>query len=38
VLAGSEREVGRRPKAEVAAAILDEVAALRSRGTVEAGQ
>jgi phosphopantothenoylcysteine decarboxylase / phosphopantothenate---cysteine ligase len=38
VLAGSEREVGRRPKPEVAAAILDEVAALRSRGTVEAGQ
>jgi phosphopantothenoylcysteine decarboxylase/phosphopantothenate--cysteine ligase len=37
VLAGGEREVGRRPKAEVAAAILDEVAALRARGTVEAG-
>jgi phosphopantothenoylcysteine decarboxylase/phosphopantothenate--cysteine ligase len=37
VLADGEREVGRRPKAEVAAAILDEVAALRARGTVEAG-
>ncbi len=36
VLADGEREVGRRPKAEVAAAILDEVAALRARGTVEA--
>jgi phosphopantothenoylcysteine decarboxylase/phosphopantothenate--cysteine ligase len=38
VLAEAEHEVGRRPKTEVAAAILDEVAALRSRGTVEAGQ
>lgn len=38
VLADGEREVGRRPKPEVAAAVLDEVEALRSRGTVEAGQ
>jgi phosphopantothenoylcysteine decarboxylase / phosphopantothenate---cysteine ligase len=38
VLADGQRAVGRRPKAEVAAAILDEVAALRARGTVEAGQ
>ena len=30
VLAGGEREVGRAPKAEVAAAILDEVERLRS--------
>jgi phosphopantothenoylcysteine decarboxylase/phosphopantothenate--cysteine ligase len=30
VLAAGEREVGRRPKAEVAAAILDEVEHLRS--------
>jgi hypothetical protein len=37
VLPDGEREVGRRPKAEVAAAILDEVEALRARGTVEAG-
>jgi phosphopantothenoylcysteine decarboxylase/phosphopantothenate--cysteine ligase len=34
---GGRREVGRRPKSEVAAAILDEVEALRLRGTVEAG-
>ncbi len=31
VLADGEREVGRRPKAEVAAAILDEVERLRAR-------
>jgi phosphopantothenoylcysteine decarboxylase/phosphopantothenate--cysteine ligase len=31
VLADGEREVGRRPKAEVAAAILDEVERLRTR-------
>jgi phosphopantothenoylcysteine decarboxylase / phosphopantothenate---cysteine ligase len=31
VLANGEREVGRRPKAEVAAAILDEVERLRTR-------
>jgi phosphopantothenoylcysteine decarboxylase/phosphopantothenate--cysteine ligase len=37
VLADGEREVGRRTKAGVAAAILDEVEALRARGTVEAG-
>jgi phosphopantothenoylcysteine decarboxylase/phosphopantothenate--cysteine ligase len=37
VLPDGERDVGRRPKAEVAAAILDEVEALRARGTVEAG-
>ena len=37
VLAEGEREVGLRPKEEVAAAILDEVEALRARGTVEAG-
>ncbi len=30
VLGEGEREVGRRPKAEVAAAILDEVERLRS--------
>jgi phosphopantothenoylcysteine synthetase/decarboxylase len=30
VLADGEREVGRRPKAEVAAAILDEVERLRT--------
>ena len=37
VLADGEREVGRRPKAEVAAAVLEEVERLRARGTVEAG-
>ena len=37
VLAEGRREVGLRPKEEVAAAILDEVEALRARGTVEAG-
>ena len=37
VLADGRRDVGMRPKPEVAAAILDEVEALRSRGTVEAG-
>ena len=37
VLADGEREVGRRPKPEVAAAVLDEVESLRARGTVEAG-
>ena len=31
VLAGGEREVGRRPKAEVAAAILDEVERFRTK-------
>jgi phosphopantothenoylcysteine decarboxylase/phosphopantothenate--cysteine ligase len=30
VLAGGEREVGRRPKTDVAAAVLDEVESLRS--------
>ena len=42
VFAEGEREVGRRPKAEVAAAILDEVERLRTRAsgptTVERGQ
>ena len=42
VLADGEREVGRRPKAEVAAAILDEVERLEDTGvpaaTVEAQQ
>jgi phosphopantothenoylcysteine decarboxylase/phosphopantothenate--cysteine ligase len=33
VLPEGEREVGRRPKSEVAAAILDEVERLRSRAT-----
>jgi phosphopantothenoylcysteine decarboxylase / phosphopantothenate---cysteine ligase len=37
VLADGEREVGRRPKPEVAAAVLDEVESLRARGTVQAG-
>jgi phosphopantothenoylcysteine decarboxylase/phosphopantothenate--cysteine ligase len=32
VLAGGEREVGRRPKREVAAAVLDEVERLRMPG------
>jgi phosphopantothenoylcysteine decarboxylase/phosphopantothenate--cysteine ligase len=37
VSAGGDRVVGLRPKEEVAAAVLDEVEALRARGTVEAG-
>jgi phosphopantothenoylcysteine decarboxylase / phosphopantothenate---cysteine ligase len=36
VTAGGERQVERGPKGAVAAAILDEVAALRERGTFEA--
>jgi phosphopantothenoylcysteine decarboxylase / phosphopantothenate---cysteine ligase len=35
--AGEERAVPRGPKGAVAAAVLDEVEALRARGTVEAG-
>jgi phosphopantothenoylcysteine decarboxylase / phosphopantothenate---cysteine ligase len=37
VTAGAERAVPRGPKGTVAAAVLDEVEALRARGTVEMG-